>query len=138
VADSVEADTVAWVVTVSALSTPRDPAVSPPRLTALLEVSPNPFNAMLTTRFDFPPLLAGGELKGGLRLTIHDITGREVANLISSATPQRVAESKTADHRGAAEVNSVVWDASAVPAGVYFVRLQAGREISTKKVVLMR
>jgi len=100
--------------------------------TLSLSCVPNPFNSTLTIRY------GGGLETAPTRLTINDIAGREVANFISSATPLRVAEHKTADHGGSAEENSVVWDATAVPAGVYVVRLEAGTEIVTRKVVLVR
>ena len=95
-----------------------------------LSAFPNPFNAMLTISF-----MVGALREAPLRLAIYDLSGREV---FSAAAPLRVAESKTADHRGSAEENSVVWDASTIPAGVYLVRLEAGAEVVTKKVVLVR
>ncbi len=58
-----------------------------------LSASPNPFNASTVIRFK-----DGYGYPSSLRII--DLAGREV---YSSATPLRVAERKTADHRGSAE-----------------------------------
>jgi hypothetical protein len=45
---------------------------------------------------------------------------------------------RPSDGRKEAGKHKVVWDASDVGAGVYFVRLEAGEEVRTQKIVLMR
>jgi hypothetical protein len=140
VADSVEVDTVEWEVEVRELGV-KDRTEGRPGRPALLSVSPNPFNAMLTIRY-------GLDKSAPTRLGIYDIAGRAVFSVaspqsngkITPPTPPAIAggESKAVTHGGMTAERVVVWDASAVPAGVYFVRLEAGREVVTKKVVLMR
>ncbi len=127
VADSVEADTVTWEVTVRDLAVPHDGSTAdPPRSAALLSVSPNPFNSMLTIRFSASPhAIAGGV--GGVSLRIYDISGRLVIDLLD--LPHSKLQTPN---------SKLIWDASSVPAGVYLVRLQSGTDVSTQKVVLLR
>ena len=130
--DSVETDSVQWVVTVSDLSTPRESAVAAPSVTALLDVSPNPFNSTLTISYS-----VASRFIGQTQLAIYDLSGRQVADLLSDETPKSL-ESASPSQSLWPEARSLTWDASTQPAGVYFVRLQSGSSISTKKVVLMR
>ena len=127
--DSVETDSVQWVVTVSDLSTPHDPAADPPRSAAILSVNPNPFNSTLTIRFQ-----SVKSVQSVVNITIYDIFGREVFSVASPHTSGKITPPTIVG--GASQ--TLTWDASAQPAGVYFVRLQSGSSISTKKVVLMR
>ena len=140
VADTVEADTVEWEVVVRDLGID-NPTADPPRLAALLSVSPNPFNSMLTIRCSFAAINSG---KQGL--AIYDLYGREVARLWRDEG-WGMRDEDAADRDGSAEgtrelerlsTRSLSWNASSIPAGVYFVRLQSGLEVSTKKVVLIR
>ncbi len=137
VADSVEADTVTWSVTVRDLAVPQnDPSADPPRSAAILSVSPNPFNSTLTIRFsESPHAIAGGV--GGVSLRIYDLSGRLVADLLGS-TGVSAGHGKHPAAEGGATGHSAIWNASSVPAGVYLVRLQSGSDVSTQKVVLMR
>ncbi len=137
VMDSEEIDTVTWAVKVWEPDFIGDESPADlPRSAALLSVSPNPFNSTLTIRF------TTGSAAIPTRLTIYDLSGREVARLVesgSSVNPPWLTGRNSADHRGSAEeTSSATWDASAVPAGVYLVRLQTGQDISTRKVVLIR
>jgi len=133
VADSVEADTVQWVVTVNDLGIGDIKEVGQAETPILLSVSPNPFNSILTIRYSTSPINREATLR------VYDIAGREVFSVVN---PPRLtannAAYSTATHGGAAAERVVTWDASTQPAGVYFVRLQSGGSISTKKVVLMR
>jgi len=87
---------------------------------------PNPFNSSVTIEF-------GLDKSTPTRLAIFDISGRLVADLFSGKItpppPPAIAG-------GASQ--TVTWDASSVGAGVYFVRLEAGEEVRTEKIVLMR
>ncbi len=143
VADSVEADTVTWEVTVRDLGVGGGGQDARPTDVGLLSVSPNPFNSMLTIRFSgFPTARWGGTQSphaiaggvGGVSLAIYDVTGREVANLSSLVFANEVKQSSSL----IPHPSSLSWNASSVPAGVYLVRLQSDTEISTRKVVLMR
>ncbi len=70
------------------------------------------------------PLL-GGDGRGGLvTLKVYDILGSEVATLVN--------EEKSA---GTYEVE---FDASNLPSGIYFYRLESGSFSSTKKLILLK
>ena len=136
----------------------------------LLSVSPNPFNSMLTIRYEGSPIN-----REATNLRVYDIAGREVTSFVNSqnssgintppsnsqnqsdpdATPYHgvapaiaggdwneapatAGGDRAATRGGAAADQLFIWDASSQPAGVYFVRLQAGAEIITQKVVLIR
>ncbi len=135
VADSVEADTVTWEVVARELGVGDEEAGRPGR-PALLDVSPNPFNSMLTIKY------TTGSAARPTRLAIYDVSGREVVRLVdggSSVNPPWLTGRNSADRRGSAEeTSSATWNAASVPAGVYLVRLQTGQEVSTKKIVLIR
>lgn len=88
---------------------------------ALLECAPNPFGARTTIAYDLPHALAAS-------INIYDASGRHTRTLLSGAAsgPGRF---------------SLAWDGRdqsgrRLPAGMYFVRLQAdGRELSSKVVL---
>ena len=148
VADSVETDTVQWVVTVNDLGIGDIKEVGQAEMPILLSVSPNPFNSMLTIRYSTSPINREATLR------VYDIAGREVfsvvaaPNLSGKITPPLNQQNKSnpfaTPYYGVAptivggDSQTLVWDAPAQPAGVYFVRLQSGGSVSTKKVVLMR
>jgi hypothetical protein len=74
---------------------------------ALLRAYPNPFNARTTIEFALAE-------PGDAELTIYDITGAKVETIRRPGLE--------------AGKHSVVWDAADVASGVYFARLEAGRE----------
>jgi len=121
--DSVETDTVQWIVNVNDLAV-GGPSVAPPRSSAILAAFPNPFNSTVTIQFQSPHAIAGGV--GGVSLRIYDISGRLVTDLTAADPPRSAGNHK------------VTWDASSVGAGVYFVRLEAGTEVKINKLILMR
>ena len=89
----------------------------------LMPVAPNPFRGEAQVRFVMPG--AGG----AVRLTVHDVAGRCVAVLAEGV-------------RGGG-AQTVTWDGRAlgggrVPAGVYFVRLEAAGGVKGERVVLTR
>jgi hypothetical protein len=72
---------------------------------------------------------ASARLGEPLRLTVHDVTGRMVAMLRDgtvggAASPGRVVVDR--------------FDVSALPAGLYFVRLEAGARVSERKLVVIQ
>ncbi len=90
----------------------------------LLQNFPNPFNPATKIRFT-------GAVQGKILVTITDVLGRQVAELVNG------------DY--AAGIHEVIWDASAVSSGIYFVNLfaQANGEgvlkfISSAKIVYMK
>jgi hypothetical protein len=78
---------------------------------------PNPFNPISTIAFDLPKT-------SEVTLQIFNILGEEVATLVSE--------------RLSAGSYSYEWDASNLASGVYLYRLQAGKYVETRKMVLMR
>ncbi len=124
VADSVEADTVTWEVTIRDLAVPHDPQLSAFSF-QLSSAYPNPFNSMLSIRYSV------GQVSKPVSLAIYDLSGRLVTDLLSRTGVLQYAPTTSS-------TRTVVWNASAVPAGVYLVRLQSGSDVSTQKVVLMR
>ncbi len=83
---------------------------------------PNPFNPITTIRFTLPSA-------GSAALIVHDVTGREVINLMTGPA--------------AAGENSVTWNGRdnrglEVGSGVYFYTLQAGGTEETRRMVLVR
>lgn len=88
-----------------------------PTTTELTGNYPNPFNP--TTRVDY-----GLSNDTHVLLRVFDVLGREVAVLV--------------DELQTAGFKSVEFDASSLPSGIYVYKLQAGKVIDTKKMLLMR
>jgi photosystem II stability/assembly factor-like uncharacterized protein len=78
---------------------------------------PNPFNPSTVIRYATPN-------QNKIILNIYDLLGREVATLENAVKQKGTYE--------------VEWNASALPSGVYFYRLQAGSFNETKKLMLLR
>ncbi len=78
---------------------------------------PNPFNPTTQIRFEIP-------VSGLVTLKIFDVLGREVATLVNE--------------RKSPGTYDVEWNASTMPSGVYFYRLQAGKYAETKKLLLLK
>jgi hypothetical protein len=79
---------------------------------------PNPFNPATKIKFDIPVNIANA------RLTIYDVTGREVEVLINQALN---AGSYTVD-----------WNGTNYASGVYYYKLQAEEYSDIKKMVLLK
>ena len=78
---------------------------------------PNPFNQRVALEYMLPAA-------ANVHLAVYDITGREVATLVTG-------------HLSLGE-HSVVWDAEGMASGVYFVRLQARKFTQTRKILLVK
>ena len=84
---------------------------------------PNPFNPRTEIRFNLPRTLP-------IRLTVHDLAGREVRVLANGQVMN-------------AGQNGIFWDGRdkagrQSPAGSYFVKLEAGNERSVRKIMLLK
>lgn len=88
-----------------------------PTMTALIGNYPNPFNPSTVIRWQ---LAVGSHT----RLAVYDILGREVAVLVDGAMP--------------AGRHSATFDASGMSSGVYLIRMQAGNQSFTRKMMLVR
>jgi hypothetical protein len=84
----------------------------------LYDTYPNPFNPSTTMRYQIPKA-------GFVTLMVYDLLGNEVARLVNEEKPA-----------GSYEVKFSTKDE--LTSGVYFYRLQAGGNIETKKMLLMK
>lgn len=84
---------------------------------ALNQNYPNPFNSSTIISFDIA-------LRSHVSLKLFDLIGREITTIISEELPQGLHFRQ--------------WDATGLPSGVYFYRLQAGVFHETKKLILLR
>ena len=83
---------------------------------------PNPFNPITTLRYELPE-------NGLVNITIYDMVGRQVKTLVNQ--------------RQDAGYRSIIWDATndngkPVSAGIYLYQIQAGGNMQTKKMVLLK
>ena len=83
---------------------------------------PNPFNPVTTLRYDLPN-------SGFVNITVYDMLGKKVKTLINQTQETGY--------------KSVIWNATnnygrSVSAGIYLYQIQAGKYISTKKMVLLK
>lgn len=88
-----------------------------PRQLVLSQNYPNPFNAATEIRYELPE-------RRSVSLEIFNVTGQRVASLVDG-------EQLEGPHL-------VQWNAGNLPSGIYLVRLQAGNELATKKMALIR
>jgi hypothetical protein len=88
-----------------------------PSAFALCQNFPNPFNPTTTIRYELPKA-------SHVVLKLYNTLGQEVGTLVDG-----IAEPG---------YKMVQWDASGMPSGVYFVRLQAGDFVSTKRSLLLK
>jgi hypothetical protein len=84
---------------------------------ALEQNFPNPFNPTTDIRFALP-------MASLARLTVYNVIGQEIAVL--------------AEGMHSAGVHTVTFDASQLPAGVYFYRLEAGSFSDIRKMLLLK
>jgi len=87
---------------------------------------PNPFNPSTKIKFTIPNAVIASETKQSQMVTlkVFDSLGNEVAILIKEEKPVGTYE--------------VEFDASFLPSGIYFYRLQAGTYVKTKKMILLK
>ena len=84
---------------------------------ALAQNYPNPFNPSTTIAYTLPAV-------SHVSLKIFNVIGQEVAFLVS-------------DVQGIGS-HQVVWNASNMPSGTYFMRLEAGNNVAVKKLQLLK
>jgi len=82
-----------------------------------VQAYPNPFNSVTTIRFILP-------INSQVELVVYNIMGERVKQLVNEEKP--------------AGNYNVEFNASELPSGIYFYRLQAGSFVETKKMVLMK
>lgn len=91
--------------------------VSAPQKFYLSQNYPNPFNP--STKISWQLAVDSWTI-----LKVYNILGKEIATLVN--------EQKTAGHY------EVIFDASELPSGTYYYRLQAGNFVETRKMILMK
>jgi len=106
----------------------------PPQLPASFELSqnfPNPFNPATVIKYFVPQVSAAQAnvaqdniLRNNVSLKIYDLLGQLVATLVD--------ETKSPGEYSAR------WDATNVPGGMYFYRMQAGGFSEVKKMMLLK
>jgi hypothetical protein len=84
---------------------------------ALSQNYPNPFNPSTTIKYDLPE-------RSFVTLKVYDVLGNEIETLVSEEKPL-----------GRYEVD---FNATELPSGIYFYKLQAGSFVETKKMVFMK
>jgi len=78
---------------------------------------PNPFNPTTTIKYQIPEL-------SFVTIKVFDVLGSEIATLVNEEKPI-----------GSYEVE---FNATSLPSGIYFYRIQAGRFVETKKMILLK
>jgi len=84
---------------------------------SLKENYPNPFNPTTTIEYTIG-------LAGPTKLMVYDVLGREMVKLVDEYRP-------IGSHK-------VVWNASNMPSGIYFYRLETSSFTRTQKMILMK
>jgi hypothetical protein len=84
---------------------------------ALYQNYPNPFNPSTNIKYSVPET-------GSVKLSIYSVIGEQVAVLVDEIVQAGFYE--------------VTFDASNLPSGAYFYRLQAGSFVVTKKMMLLK
>lgn len=97
------------------LGTDGRPGLMPERTS--LRVWPNPGNARFRVQFELPK-------REEAVLNIYDINGRHAETLLSSVLP--------------AGEHVISWNAASRASGIYFLRLEAGGQVRTNKVLLIK
>ncbi|MFA5011535.1 MAG: M20/M25/M40 family metallo-hydrolase [Ignavibacteria bacterium] len=83
----------------------------------LMQNYPNPFNPATTIKYSIPE-------RTFVKITVYDMLGKEITKLVNEEKNQGVY--------------SVNWDASALPTGIYFYKIQTEKFSSTKKMMLIK
>jgi hypothetical protein len=95
----------------------RDPAANQPEGFWLAQNYPNPFNPSTTVNFSVP--------RGGrTTIRIFNALGAEVATILDGWTE--------------AGLHSIRWNAAGLTSGIYFMQLQSGGSIESRKLILMK
>jgi hypothetical protein len=96
-------------------ATPISSAASPESYS--LAAYPNPFNPTTTLEFTLPE-------EARVMIKVYDVAGREVAELVNGSY-------KAGSHKA-------VFDAAALPTGIYIARLETGSIITSTKLLLIK
>ena len=89
-----------------------------PEQFALHPVYPNPFNPTTDIGFSL-------ELAGPVSISVYDVTGRQIETIVNN------------EFRNAGS-HIINWNGSPFPSGIYFIYLQAGKQIAKQKITLLK
>ena len=92
-------------------------STSMPTIFSLSSAYPNPFNPVTTLTLTIPEA-------GDINVQVYNLHGQIVSTLLSGHKP--------------ANTYSLVWDASNVPSGMYFVKAEVGGFTETQKMMLIK
>ena len=81
------------------------------------DIYPNPFNPKAHIRYSLPE-------NTNVQVAVYNILGQQTENLVSNYQ--------------IAGYHDITWDASQYPSGVYFITIEAGTYLNTKKVLLIK
>jgi photosystem II stability/assembly factor-like uncharacterized protein len=111
-----------WKLPLSEINTNVESTNELPNGFSLKQNFPNPFNPRTKIKYSIPSV---GTRRGVfVQLKVYDMLGREIITLVNEEKPS-----------GNYEVN---FNASNLPSGIYFYRLQAGSFVETKKMTLLK
>jgi len=95
----------------------KDEFVTAPSKFKLHQNYPNPFNPKTTISYELPE-------RSRVKITIHNLIGQEIVTLI--------------DKEQDSGKYYISFDASKLPSGVYFYRIEAGKFVEVKKMTLLK
>jgi hypothetical protein len=101
---------------------------------------PNPFNPTTKIKYTIPtppsssPLVKGRNEVGFVTLKVYDVLGNEIATLVNEEKPTGGYEVEFSAKGGSASGGN----ATSLPSGIYFYKLQSGNYIQTKKMILLK
>ena len=94
-----------------------DVVIGVPENFSLKQNYPNPFNPVTKIDFDIP-------LESRVSLKVYNTEGKEIQSLVNGSLNSGYY--------------SIEFDASSLPSGVYYYRLESGNFVSTKKLMLLK
>jgi len=110
-------DSMYWIPVLATVLDAPDRASRLPTETSLRAAYPNPFNAVTRLAYSLPRA-------AHVRLTVFDVTGREVRTLV--------------DDRQEGGRHEVFFDGAGLPSGLYLVRMESGSFRAVRKLLLLK
>jgi len=115
-----ENEMIAQVINILGSSDPADSIENENEIPSKFSLSqnyPNPFNPTTTIKYKIPEV-------SFVILKVYDVLGNEIITLVNEQKP-------LGNYK-------VEFNATTLPSGIYFYKLQAGNFVETKKMILMK